>query len=166
MALTTSPSPEFNLTWCYTLKNVFILLIFGALFLSSSTVAVLEPCLPAWLVQNIKIEVRAMRVRCLYFLIQLRRYQFQKWQAAFIFLPDSFGYLIGTSAFGTLSHRYGKWKTTTLALLLIGISMIMVSWRVRESRIVRTIWRLWRLRGHTSANKNFIVQFYRVWKFP
>lgn len=43
--------------WCHLIEDGFILTILGAVFISSSTVAILEPCLPYWLIENFSLEV-------------------------------------------------------------------------------------------------------------
>ena len=54
--------------------------LFHCLFLQVSTtaMAMLEPCLPIWLMSTIRPE---------------------KWQLGTVFLPDSVGYLLGTNFF-------------------------------------------------------------------
>ncbi|XKL66410.1 hypothetical protein PGB90_009830 [Kerria lacca] len=65
----------------------------------------IEACLPFWLIQNFNIE---------------------KWQQGLIFLPDSFGYLVSTSILGTLFRQLGNWKSTVIALSLVGINLIII----------------------------------------
>ena len=55
-----------------------ILLVTGAVWVSTTAMAMLEPCLPIWLMSTIRPE---------------------KWQLGTVFLPDSAGYLLGTNFF-------------------------------------------------------------------
>ncbi|XP_065214050.1 chromaffin granule amine transporter-like [Planococcus citri] len=90
---------------CGLLEDGFILTILGAVFISSSTVAVLEPCLPYWLIENIELK---------------------DWQTGLMFLPDSFGYLLSTSTCGILAYKVGRWKMTIVSLIIVGCCSIMI----------------------------------------
>jgi hypothetical protein len=46
-----------NTSWHRLLSDGHIVLIAGAIWLSTSTMAILEPCLPIWLMDNIKPQV-------------------------------------------------------------------------------------------------------------
>ncbi|XP_043600124.1 chromaffin granule amine transporter-like isoform X2 [Bombus pyrosoma] len=50
----------------------------------------------------------------------------EKWQLGTVFIPDSVGYLIGTNFFGMIAYRYGRSKIAVLAMLLVGISVILI----------------------------------------
>ncbi|XP_050533755.1 synaptic vesicular amine transporter-like [Daktulosphaira vitifoliae] len=91
--------------WKDLLKDGYILLITGAICITSSAMATLEPFLPIWLIQIINP---------------------QKWQLGTVFIPDSLGYLIGTNFFGSLSYTVGRWRMAVLATLLVGISAILI----------------------------------------
>ena len=58
--------------------NINILIVTGAVWVSTTAMALLEPCLPIWLMETIHPE---------------------KWQLGIVFLPDSIGYVIGTNFF-------------------------------------------------------------------
>lgn len=51
---------------------------------------------------------------------------FQKWQLGTVFLPDSFGYLIGTNCFALIALRFGRHYMAIIAMLSVGISAITV----------------------------------------
>lgn len=51
----------------------------------------------------------------------------QKWQLGTAFLPDSVGYLVGTSCTAGPAYRFGRWKAAILAMLLLAIATAMVS---------------------------------------
>lgn len=92
--------------WMPLLESKMILAIFIAIWFSTSTMAILEPCLPIWLMQNLKPY---------------------KWQLGTVFIPDSVGYFVGTNFFGSVAYKYGQIKVTCISLLLVGISAILVS---------------------------------------
>lgn len=68
--------------------------------------SLLESFLPLWLIKEI---------------------QPPRWELGVVFIPDSIGYLVGTNIFNliTISLRY-RWLLVTGALLVIGISAILV----------------------------------------
>ena len=61
--------------------------------------ALLEPCLPIWLMDKIKPP---------------------KWQLGTVFLPDSIGYWVGTNFFAVVAMKQGRHKTAMAALMLLG----------------------------------------------
>ena len=83
-----------------------ILAIVIAIWFSTSTMAILEPCLPIWLMQYLKPT---------------------KWQLGTVFIPDSIGYFVGTNFFGSIAFKYGQIKISCISLILVGISSILVS---------------------------------------
>uniref|UniRef100_A0A0K8VT97 Synaptic vesicular amine transporter n=1 Tax=Bactrocera latifrons TaxID=174628 RepID=A0A0K8VT97_BACLA len=91
--------------WRPLLESKMILAIVVAIWFSTSTMAILEPCLPIWLIQHLHPT---------------------KWQLGTVFIPDSVGYFIGTNFFGTFAYKYGQVKISCIALLLVGISSILI----------------------------------------
>ncbi|CAG0898676.1 unnamed protein product, partial [Cyprideis torosa] len=87
------------------LKDKLILLTVGAICVSTSAMAILEPCLPIWLMDTIKPS---------------------KWQLGTAFVPDSVGYWIGTNYFGVLALKLGRWKVALAAVLLTGLCSMLV----------------------------------------
>ncbi|XP_011697498.1 PREDICTED: synaptic vesicular amine transporter-like [Wasmannia auropunctata] len=96
---------EQQTTWLHLLSNPHILIISGAIWCSTSPMAILEPCLPIWLRTHIKPK---------------------KWQLGTVFIPDSVGYLIGTNFFGVIAYRYGRSKVAILAIFVVGVSAILI----------------------------------------
>ncbi|XP_070155125.1 synaptic vesicular amine transporter [Polyergus mexicanus] len=92
-------------TWMHLLSNPHILIIAGAIWCSTSPMAILEPCLPIWLRTHIRPK---------------------KWQLGTVFIPDSVGYLIGTNFFGMIAYRYGRSKVAILAVFVVGVSAILI----------------------------------------
>ncbi|KAL1137723.1 hypothetical protein AAG570_009419, partial [Ranatra chinensis] len=92
-------------SWFNLLSDGMIMLTAGAIWLSSSAMAILEPCLPLWLMTRIKPE---------------------KWQLGTVFIPDSIGYLLGTNCFGGLAYRIGRWRVAIAAMILVGVSAVLV----------------------------------------
>lgn len=91
--------------WCELLTDFEIKLITLAIFISTSAMAILEPCLPLWLLTNLHP---------------------QKWQLGTVFIPDSLGYLIGTNGFGKLAFEWGQTRVGVVALAVVGCSCIIV----------------------------------------
>ncbi|KAK9509897.1 hypothetical protein O3M35_004788 [Rhynocoris fuscipes] len=92
-------------SWRALLSDGYITIAAGAIWLSSSAMAVLEPCVPLWLMSTIKPE---------------------KWELGTVFIPDSVGYLIGTNIFGTIAYKLGRWRVSIAAMLLVAVSSFMV----------------------------------------
>lgn len=83
-----------------------ILALILAIWFSTSVMAVLEPCLPIWLMQHLKPT---------------------RWQLGTVFIPDSVGYFVGTNFFGSVAYKYGQVKIACISMVLIGISTMLVS---------------------------------------
>ncbi|XP_071441380.1 synaptic vesicular amine transporter-like [Hetaerina americana] len=88
------------------LRNWKVLVTIGAIWVSTSAMSILEPCLPIWLMDTIKPK---------------------RWQIGMVFIPDSLGYLLGTNFLGGFAFHIGRWKVATAAMLLVGVSAIMVA---------------------------------------
>lgn len=67
--------------------------------------AILEPLLPIWLIEQLRPK---------------------KWQLGTVFIPDSMGYFIGTNFFGSFSFKVGQIKMSVLAIMVVGISCIVI----------------------------------------
>ncbi|XP_002054478.3 synaptic vesicular amine transporter [Drosophila virilis] len=91
--------------WRALLECKMILAIVIAIWLSTSTMAILEPCLPIWLIQYLHPN---------------------KWQLGTVFIPDSVGYFVGTNFFGSIAYRYGQLKVSCVSLLLVGFASILI----------------------------------------
>ncbi|TDG49283.1 hypothetical protein AWZ03_004372 [Drosophila navojoa] len=96
---------EQSTKWRALLECKMILAIVIAIWLSTSTMAILEPCLPIWLIQYLHPN---------------------KWQLGTVFIPDSVGYFVGTNFFGSVAFRYGQLKVSCLSLLLVGLASILI----------------------------------------
>ncbi|KAL2717960.1 synaptic vesicular amine transporter isoform X1 [Vespula squamosa] len=101
--------------WRQLLSDPFVIIIAGAIWCSTSPMAILEPCLPIWLRTHIKPK---------------------KWQLGTVFIPDSVGYLIGTNFFGMMAYRYGRSRVAILAMLLVGISAILIPSAMTMSQLI------------------------------
>ncbi|KAK7862270.1 hypothetical protein R5R35_006641 [Gryllus longicercus] len=101
--------------WHHLLTDGRVLITAGAILVSTSAMAILEPCLPIWLMDTIKP---------------------QKWQLGTVFFPDSLGYLLGTNCFGLFAYRLGPWKVAVAALLLVGISALLIPTASAISQLV------------------------------
>ncbi|KAK3877736.1 hypothetical protein Pcinc_017588 [Petrolisthes cinctipes] len=86
-------------------RDPYILVTAGAIMVSTSTLAVLEPCLPIWLTSTLHP---------------------QKWQLGTAFLPDSLGYLVGTSCTAGPAFRLGRWRVALVALIMVGLAAAAV----------------------------------------
>ncbi|KMZ05355.1 synaptic vesicular amine transporter [Drosophila simulans] len=107
MDLTVQPEVvvEDRPKWRTLLECKMILAIVLAIWFSTSTMAMLEPCLPIWLIQYLKPN---------------------KWQLGTVFIPDSVGYFVGTNFFGSIAYKYGQVKVSCISLLLVGVASILI----------------------------------------
>ncbi|XP_043654842.1 synaptic vesicular amine transporter [Drosophila teissieri] len=107
MDLTVQPEVvvEDSPKWRTLLECKMILAIVLAIWFSTSTMAMLEPCLPIWLIQYLKPN---------------------KWQLGTVFIPDSVGYFVGTNFFGSIAYKYGQVKVSCVSLLLVGVASVLI----------------------------------------
>lgn len=77
-------------------------------------IAMLEPSLPIWMMDNMDAS---------------------RWEQGVTFLPASISYLIGTNLFGPLGHRIGRWLAALLGLVIIGICLLLVKYENINERI-------------------------------
>ncbi|KAL7022548.1 hypothetical protein ACKWTF_012292 [Chironomus riparius] len=91
--------------WIQLLSNKLIFCIALAIWMSTSAMAILEPLLPIWLIAHLHPK---------------------KWQLGTVFIPDSMGYFLGTNFFGTLSYKVGQIKMSVLAIMIVGISCVII----------------------------------------
>lgn len=68
-------------------------------------IAMLEPSLPIWMMDNMGAK---------------------RWEQGVTFLPASISYLIGTNLFGPLGHRIGRWLAALIGLVIIGFCLLLV----------------------------------------
>ncbi|GFQ67599.1 synaptic vesicular amine transporter [Trichonephila clavata] len=87
------------------IKDPYILIAAGAITFANMGIATLEPSLPLWMMDTMNAP---------------------KWQQGAAFLPASISYLIGTNLFGPLGHRMGRWLSTLVGLLMIGVCLILI----------------------------------------
>ncbi|XP_063889103.1 synaptic vesicular amine transporter-like isoform X1 [Scylla paramamosain] len=86
-------------------QDPYIVVTAGAVMVATSTLAVLEPCLPIWLIDNLHL---------------------QKWQLGVVFIPDSVGYFLGTSCTAGPSYTLGRWRAALLAMMLVALAAATV----------------------------------------
>ncbi|CAK9299322.1 unnamed protein product [Gordionus sp. m RMFG-2023] len=96
-------------------KDNFILIATGAIFCSTTSIAVLEPSLPIWLMNKIHPA---------------------PWKLGTVFLPDSFGYLIGTNFFAKFSYNVGRWKCAIFSMITIAICLILIPFANHPAHLV------------------------------
>ncbi|XP_059619591.1 synaptic vesicular amine transporter isoform X2 [Phlebotomus argentipes] len=83
----------------------YILIAAGAITFANMGIAMLEPSLPIWMMDNMGAS---------------------KWEQGVTFLPASISYLIGTNVFGPLGHKIGRWRAALLGLMIIGLCLLCV----------------------------------------
>lgn len=88
-------------SWWPLLSDQLVGLIICAIWISTSAMAILEPCLPIWLIENLHPK---------------------KWQLGTVFIPDSLGYFIGTNFLASFAYRVGQVRIAVASLLLVGAS--------------------------------------------
>ncbi|XP_064107309.1 synaptic vesicular amine transporter-like [Macrobrachium nipponense] len=87
------------------IRDPFILITAGAVMVSTLAMAMLEPCLPIWLTDTLHP---------------------QKWQLGTVFIPDSIGYLVGTSCTAGSSYRIGRWRAALIAMMMVAFASATV----------------------------------------
>ncbi|XP_040095094.1 chromaffin granule amine transporter isoform X2 [Oryx dammah] len=87
------------------LRDPYILVAAGSICFANMGVAMLEPTLPIWMLQTMCAP---------------------EWQLGLAFLPASVSYLIGTSLFGVLSNKMGRWLCSLIGMLVVGTSLLCV----------------------------------------
>jgi DHA1 family solute carrier family 18 vesicular amine transporter 1/2 len=87
------------------LKDPYILIAAGSITFANMGVAMLEPSLPLWMLDNMNAP---------------------KWQQGAVFLPASIAYLIGTNLFGPLAHKIGRWLCAMLGMVVVGICLVAI----------------------------------------
>ncbi|GAB0097373.1 synaptic vesicular amine transporter [Sergentomyia squamirostris] len=83
----------------------YIIIAAGAITFANMGIAMLEPSLPIWMMDNMGAS---------------------KWEQGVTFLPASISYLIGTNVFGPLGHKIGRWRAALLGLMIIGLCLLCV----------------------------------------
>lgn len=93
--------------WRELLTDPPVAIISGAIWISTTAMAVLEPCLPLWMMVNMSPSP-------------------EKWQLGTVFIPDSLGYLLGTNCTGIVAGNLKKWKLGLASMLLVGVCSTLV----------------------------------------
>ncbi|XP_057653742.1 synaptic vesicular amine transporter-like [Diorhabda carinulata] len=83
------------------LKDHKTIIVVSTICVSTSTMAILEPCVPMWLMARLDPLPT-------------------KWQLGAVFIPDSVGYFIGSHFAGFLP--VAPWRTAIIAMVIIGLS--------------------------------------------
>lgn len=107
--------------WLRLLKDKRVLICGGTIGVSTSAMAILEPCLPIWLLGHIHPKVLYFQFPPCFFNDFL-----QKWQLGTAFIPDSLGYVFGTNTFSLIAYREGRPRVAMAAMLLVSLSCIAV----------------------------------------
>ncbi|XP_021355601.1 synaptic vesicular amine transporter-like [Mizuhopecten yessoensis] len=87
------------------LRDPYILVAAGAVMLTTTAMATLEPTVPIWIIDTMHA---------------------QKWQLGLVFLPDSIGYFVGANFFGVAAKRIGRWVCSLCSMLLIGLCLSFI----------------------------------------
>uniref|UniRef100_W8BJN2 Synaptic vesicular amine transporter n=2 Tax=Ceratitis capitata TaxID=7213 RepID=W8BJN2_CERCA len=87
------------------ISDPYILIAAGSITFANMGIAMLEPSLPLWMVDNMGAT---------------------RWEQGVAFLPASISYLVGTNLFGPLGHKIGRWFAACLGLIIIGCCLIMI----------------------------------------
>ncbi|XP_072377380.1 chromaffin granule amine transporter-like [Diabrotica undecimpunctata] len=83
------------------LKDKKTIIVVVTICVSTSTMAVLEPCVPMWLLARLDPPP-------------------SRWQLGAVFIPDSVGYFIGSHFAGLLPMV--PWRTSIISMVIIGLS--------------------------------------------
>lgn len=95
-------TPYKSMEWTTPIKNHETLLAAAAICICTSSMAILEPCVPLWLLATIDPPP-------------------SRWELGAVFIPDSVGYFLGSHLAGLL--RVKPWRKALSALLLTGIDL-------------------------------------------
>ncbi|KAG9510029.1 Synaptic vesicular amine transporter [Fragariocoptes setiger] len=98
-------SPTEGASLMTLIKDPYILVAAGAITFANVGIAILEPSLPLWMIDTMNAS---------------------NWKQGAAFLPAAISYLIGTNMFGNLGHRMGRWLASMIALIVIGLSLLMI----------------------------------------
>lgn len=77
----------------------------GAVLLTTSVMATLEPCLPLWLAE---------------------KFHPARWAAGAVFVPDSAGYLLATTLLGGVAARSGAERVALLGCVAVGLAALLL----------------------------------------
>ncbi|CAH1132001.1 unnamed protein product [Ceutorhynchus assimilis] len=91
--------------WLDLLKNKVTIISGCAICICTTSMAILEPCVPMWLLLHMKPRP-------------------SKWQLGAVFIPDSLGYFIGSHFAGLLPVL--PWRISISAMVVAGISCCYV----------------------------------------
>jgi hypothetical protein len=78
------------------------------------------------LFQKIISQSQHLHIFGQFFLFSGTIFFFQKWQLGTVFLPDSFGYLIGTNFFAVPALKHGRYRVAMVALFIVAVSTACV----------------------------------------
>ncbi|KAL5285612.1 SLC18A1 family protein [Megaselia abdita] len=87
------------------ISDPYILIAAGSITFANMGIAMLEPSLPIWMVDNMGAS---------------------RWEQGVSFLPASISYLIGTNLFGPLGHKIGRWLAAFIGLGVIGFCLLLI----------------------------------------
>ncbi|KAK2176876.1 hypothetical protein NP493_634g00014 [Ridgeia piscesae] len=87
------------------LRDPYVIIASGALLLPEMAIALLEPTLPLWLIENMHPH---------------------KWQLGIVFVPDSTGYWIACAVFGVVAQKLGRWRCIMASLVLSSVSLVCI----------------------------------------
>ncbi|XP_052101406.1 synaptic vesicular amine transporter-like [Mytilus californianus] len=87
------------------IKDPYILIAAGSITFANMGIAMMEPSLPIWMYETMDAP---------------------EWQQGAAFLPASISYLIGTNIFGPLGHKIGRWLSSLIGMVIIGVSLIFI----------------------------------------
>lgn len=87
------------------LKDPYILIAAGSITFANMGIAMMEPSLPIWMYETMNSP---------------------EWQQGAAFLPASISYLIGTNTFGPLAHKIGRWLSSLIGMVVIGVCLFAI----------------------------------------
>nr|AKN21539.1 slc18a-4 [Schmidtea mediterranea] len=97
------------------LRDPYILIAAASITFGNLGIATLEPSLPLW----IKTTMKATRL-----------------EQGLVFLPCSLSYLMGTNVFGPIGVKIGRWLTTMIGMVIIGICLICIPFATTISHLI------------------------------
>ncbi|CAL4122224.1 unnamed protein product, partial [Meganyctiphanes norvegica] len=87
------------------IRDPYIIISAGAITFANMGIGILEPSLPLWMMDTMNSSTV---------------------ETGSAFLPASVSYLLGTNLFGPLGHKIGRWLSSLIGLVIIGLCLMWI----------------------------------------
>ncbi|KAL3310945.1 hypothetical protein Ciccas_010480 [Cichlidogyrus casuarinus] len=93
----------------------YILIAAGSITFGNMGIGLLEPSLPLWMREQMGAS---------------------EWEQGVAFLPSSISYLIGTNLFGLIAQKIGRWLSSFIGMLLVGLSLLVIPFATSVTMLI------------------------------